>query len=81
MTSSTSRSCTWESLSITWYSVGVSTAMSPSSRYTTERVYSRTAEASEATKSSLSPMPSSTGEPCRATTILPGWAADITARP
>ena len=55
--------------------------MSPSSRYTTERVCSSTAEASDATNSSSSPMPSSTGDPCRATTIFPGSVAETTASP
>src|SRR2546428_762264 len=39
--------------------------MSPSSRYTTERVCSSTAEASDATNSSSSPIPSTTGDPRR----------------
>ena len=55
--------------------------MSPSSRYTTERVCSSTADASDATNSSSSPMPSSTGDPWRATTIFPGSSADTTASP
>ena len=80
-TSSTARSCTCDSRSSTAYPAGVSTAMSPSSRYTTERVCSSTADASDATNSSSSPIPSSTGDPCRATTTLPGSAADTTASP
>ena len=46
-----------------------------------DRVYSRIAAASEATKYSPSPMPSSTGDPCRATTIFCGSSAEMTARP
>src|SRR5205823_7883338 len=57
------------------------TAMSPSSRYTTERVCSSTAEASDATNSSSSPIPSRTGDPRRATTIFPGSSVLMTARP
>src|SRR2546425_8788209 len=49
--------------------------MSPSSRYTTERVCSRMAAASDATKNSSSPTPNSTGDPCRATTTFSGSSA------
>src|SRR6059036_194755 len=67
--SSTARFMSRASRSSTRYPSGVTTATSPSSRYTTERVCESTALASDATMYSPSPIPSSTGDPRRATTI------------
>src|SRR5438552_1724483 len=55
--------------------------MSPSSRYTTERVCASTADASDATKFSPLPMATSNGEPRRAATIVSGSRLEITALP
>src|SRR2546425_38064 len=64
-----------------WYSFGRTTAISPSSRYTTERVCASTAEASDATKFSPVPIATSSGEPCRAATIVSGSRVESTAIP
>ncbi len=57
------------------------TAISPSSRYTTRRVYGRRAAASEAAKTRPLPRPITSGDPLRAQTILPGSRELITAMP
>src|SRR5437016_8340721 len=55
--------------------------MSPSSRYTTDRVCASTADASDATKFSPLPMATSNGEPRRAATIVSGSRLETTAIP
>jgi len=57
------------------------TTISPSLRYVTRRVRSMTAEASEASRYSSSPMPSSSGEPFRAPTRRSGSSEEMTQMP
>lgn len=56
-------------------------AISPSSSVTICRVWVTRAAMSEATNISFSPMPRTTGEPLRATTMRSGKSACITAMP
>lgn len=58
-----------------------SVAISPSSRVTTWRVWEISAATSEATNISFSPMPRTTGEPLRATTMRSLKSACMTAMP
>ncbi|CAM5571486.1 hypothetical protein SBADM41S_00122 [Streptomyces badius] len=62
-------------------SSALSVAISPSSSVTTWRVWATRAATSEATNISFSPMPRTTGEPLRATTMRSLKSACSTAMP
>ena len=66
---------------VVWIPEGVSVTISPSSRYTTWFVWRMMAETSEASTYSESQMPTTSGLPCRAPTILLGSSRAMTAMP